>query len=77
MGQPRTKPEPRGKATCTTEGCGDPAVACGLCSACYAWDYYWTRKKNPAERREYVRKIERISHRVETLRGPPRLRSVK
>jgi hypothetical protein len=77
MAQPKLKPATRVKGACATEGCGEPAYACGLCSACYQWDYYWTRKRNPAERREYVKRMERIQHRVESLRGPPRLRAVK
>lgn len=77
MAQPKVKPPARTKDACATPGCGEPAHCCGLCAACYQWDYYWTRKKNPAERRDYVRRMERLDARVQSLKGPPRLRAVK
>lgn len=57
---------------CTTDGCEEPVFACGLCAACYQWDYYWTRKKNAGERRDYVKRVERINNRVEMLQIPVR-----
>lgn len=63
--------------TCATDGCDEAVFACGLCAPCYQWDYYWTRKKNAGERRAYVKRMDRLSNRVEVLRpATTRLRIV-
>lgn len=68
MARRKQKPQVSRKSGCAIEGCSDPAYSCGLCAACYQWDYYWTRQKNASERRQYVARTERTKARVRTLR---------
>jgi len=63
------------KGTCLTDGCEEPRYCHDLCRACYQWDYYW-QKKNAAERRAYIKRTDRTTQRVESLRGTT-LRQIK
>ena len=65
--KPSTKTKNRGE--CIIDGCGEPTYCCGLCSACYAWDHYWNKRKSAAERRHYIERQDRIKARVETIRN--------
>lgn len=62
---------------CETDGCGEPAYCIGLCSACYAFAWYWTRKKTPAERRARQAKLALYETRMDEIAVSSRPRRVR
>ena len=60
---------------CEVPGCDRPVYTAGLCSPCYAAEFYW-QKKGIAERRKRRKNLEIFSARMERLTTPT-LRRVK
>ena len=54
------------KAQCLMEGCTHDAHVKGLCSACYSFDRYWTKKSARARMRR-VNQLHLYTTRMETV----------
>lgn len=63
--------------TCETEGCDNAAYCMGLCQACYSYEWFWTRKKKPSERRKHAAKLEIRQHRLDRIAAHATPRRVK
>ena len=69
------KRNPQPSWECEVEGCEREAVSVGLCSPCYAAEFYW-QKKGIAHRRKRRKDLEIFSARMERMTAP-KLRRVK
>lgn len=67
----------RQSGKCTTEGCDEVAVTTGLCAACYQFEFYWTRKKNPAQRRQRQKNLAKYQTRLDAITMASKPRRVK